>query len=122
LEDIIMKKPWILALALALVAGTQAQAGSVTGTLPITIQPAPLPLQIVFTPAKPLIACASAAGSVVSALSVTGGDGNPVTYTATAGDTGDFAISGANVVVGANGIAAANCGTTPTVTVTASQP
>jgi hypothetical protein len=95
-----------------------AFAGSVSNTLSITIQP---PLQIVFTPAKPSIACDSAPGTVVSALSVTGGDGNAVTYTASAGDTGDFAVSGVNVVVGAKGIAAATCGTTPTVTITANQ-
>lgn len=115
-----MEKTFALAVvSLAFLLGSQAWAGSVTNTLPITIQG---PLQIVFTPAKPSMACTSAPGTVVSGLSVTGGDGNAVTYTATAGDTGDFAVSGTNVVVGANGIAAASCGTTPTVTLTASQP
>ena len=74
------------------------------------------------TLAAPSMACNAAPGTFVSAVSVTGGDGNPMTYTASGGDTGDFAISGSNVVVGANGIAAAHCGQTMNVTVSASQP
>jgi hypothetical protein len=63
----------------------------------------------------------------VSALSVTGGDGNPVTYTASSGDTSDFAVAGATVVVGSAGIAPANCGTATApkiedVGITANQP
>ena len=71
---------------------------------------------------NPTIACNAAAGSVVSAMSVTGGDGNPATFSATGGDTSDFAVNGVDVVVGTNGIAAANCGKTMTLTITANQP
>jgi hypothetical protein len=118
-----MKNAFPLAAALLLGAPaapiSSAWAGSVTGTLPITIQ---APLAVVFTPAEGMIACNAPAGAVVSAISVTGGDGNPATFTASGGDTSDFAVSGSNVVVGANGIAAAHCGQTLNVTVGASQP
>lgn len=115
-----MRQLWCLAsLALIAILGSQAQAGSTTATLPVTIQ---APLVIVFTPATPSIPCNAAPGTVVSAASVSGGDGNAMTYTASGGDTSDFAISGSNVVVGANGIAAAHCGQTMNVTVSASQP
>jgi len=107
------------ALPLLLLVVPPAWAGSTTGTVQITIQS---PLKVAANPASPTIFCNAAAGTVVTALSTTGGDGNPVTYQATAGDTTDFTMSGANLVVGANGIAAANCSTTQNVTVTATQP
>jgi len=53
-------------------------------------------------------------------LSVTGGDGNPITWSIS-GDTTDFALSGNNVVVGPNGVAAADCGKVNIVVVTAAQ-
>jgi hypothetical protein len=116
-----------LLIPIALVAGLAAQglnlgpafAGTATGTLPITIQ---APLQIVFTPAAPTIACNSPAGTVVAAMTTTGGDGNASTFSASGGDTSDFAVSGSNVVVGPNGIAAANCSKTDNLTITATQP
>jgi hypothetical protein len=94
-----------------------AFAGSATATLSITVQ---APLAVVFTPSSPTEACSTAAGTVVSALSVTGGDGNTVTWSIS-GDTTDFALSGANIVVGPNGITSADCGKIDTVTVTATQ-
>jgi hypothetical protein len=115
-----MRQLWCLAfLALIAIVGSQAQAGSVTATLPITIQ---APLALVFNPAAPLIPCNAAPGTVVSALSLTGGDGNPGTFTASGGDTSDFAASGTNAVVGPNGIAAAHCGQINNVTITGTQP
>jgi hypothetical protein len=94
-----------------------AHAGSATATLSITVQ---APLAVVFTPSSPTEACSTAAGAVVSALSVTGGDGKAVTWSIS-GDTTDFALSGSNLVVGPNGIASADCGKVNTVTVTATQ-
>jgi hypothetical protein len=113
-----------LALALVVAAAPHAHAGSVTGSVTITIQQL---LKLVFTPAAPTVLCNAPAGTVVAALSTTGGDGNAVTYTATGGDTADFAVNGTNVVVGPNGIAAANCPpagqtTTENVTIQATQP
>lgn len=109
-------------LALAPFAGpicvTQALAASVSGTLTVVV--APQVLAMVINPSTVNEACEVAAGTVVSALSTVGGNGNPVTF-ALAGDTTDFALSGSNVVVGPNGIAAANCNATQTMTVTASQ-
>ena len=113
-----------LALALVVAAAPHAHAGSVTGSVTITIQQ---PLKLVFTPAAPTVSCNAPAGTVLSALSTTGGDGNAVAYTATGGDTADFTVNGTNVVVGPNGIAAANCPpagqtTTENLTITATQP
>lgn len=78
-------------------------------------------LTIVFTPLNPIVACTAAAGTLVSAVSVTGGDGNAVTL-AMSGDTTDFALSGSNIVVAAGGITSSACGTFQTVIVAASQP
>jgi len=91
---------------LAIAMAGHAFAGSVTLSVPITIQ---APLNIVVTPPAPSIVCNALAGTVVAGLSATGGDGNTSTYSATGGDTADFGVSGSNIVVGANGIAAANC-------------
>ncbi len=96
-----------------------AQASSVSGTISITVA-APA-LALVISPSIAAVACEVTAGTTISALSTTGGDGNPVTFSL-AGDTTDFVLSGADVVVGPNGIAAANCNATQTVTVTARQP
>ena len=90
----------------ALLAGSPALAGSVTFDIPITIQAPP---KIVFTPPAPIVKCDAAATTFVSSMSLTGGDGNPATYTAVGGDTTDFAVAGSNLVVGQSGIAAANC-------------
>ena len=96
----------------------QAHAASVSATLSVTVQ---APLAVVFSPATPTIACSTSAGTVVSALSMTGGDGNAVTWSL-AGDTTDFALNGSNLVVASGGITSADCGKTDTVTVTATQP
>ncbi len=106
------------AALLSAAAGSSALAASTSNTVTITIQ---APLEIVFTPSSPTIACAAAAGTVVSAVSTTGGDGNAVTLTMS-GDTTDFALSGSNVVVASSGITGSDCGKTESVTVTATQP
>jgi hypothetical protein len=113
------KPPKLLPFALALLASSPAWAGSATATLPITIQ---APLVVSANPPNPTVACNAAPGTAVAALSVTGGNGNPVTYQATAGDTTDFTTSGANLVVAPNGINPNNCGKTNNVAVTATQP
>jgi hypothetical protein len=95
----------LLAVAVALLAGP-AVAASVTLDIPITIQAPP---KIVLTPPNPTVLCTAAPATVVSGLGLTGGDGNPATYTAIGGDTTDFGVSGTNLVVGPSGIAAANC-------------
>jgi hypothetical protein len=114
---------WLTWLALAAAAlelgGVPARAGSATSTLSVTIQ---APLVIAATPPSPTIACLTPPGTVVSALSVTGGDGNPATFSATGGDTTDFAVAGANVVVAAGGIVSADCGKVNNLQVTGSQP
>jgi hypothetical protein len=113
----------LVALA-SLPAVAQSQAASVTATASITITPAPPPPLAgpFFNPPSPVtVACNAAPGSFVTAISTTGGDSNPVTYTLGTGDTGDFAISGSNLVVGPNGINLNNCGKTNTVQVVATQ-
>ena len=73
-----MKHAFLLAVALLVATAGAAPvwAGSTTATLPVTIQ---APLVVVFTPAAPSIPCNAAPGTVVSAVSVGGGDGNPMT-------------------------------------------
>ena len=66
--------------------------------------------------------CTWPSGTVVMQMSTTGGDGQPVTYSLGGTPSGDFTISGSAVVVGANGIAPANCGKVENVTINATQP
>jgi hypothetical protein len=107
------------ALTLVACCAGNANAASVSQTLSIVIQSS---LVMTFTPAAPTIPCNAAAGTVVASFVLSGGDGNTVPTSPTlAGDTTDFAISGTNIVVGPSGIAAANCGRTVSVTVTATQ-
>ena len=117
--DLLVDKTVPLLAATLALGFAVADAGSVTGTATITIQ---APLGVLFTPPNPSILCNALAGSLVTAISVTGGSGSPATYALTGGDTTDFAVNGANVVVGPNGIAAANCGKTNNITITATQP
>ena len=100
----------------------QVMQQTATGSLTITIQG---PLALSFTPSAPNLACGAAAGSVVAAINVSGGDGKPVSVSMT-GDTTDFALSAtalpANVIVGPNGIAATSCGANQAVMISATQP
>ena len=90
---------------------------SVKGTLSITIT---APLGITFSPANPTVACQAPPGTVVATLVLTGGDNTTITW-ALAGDTTDFAISGANLVVGPNGIASSTCPVAPATTNTVNE-
>jgi hypothetical protein len=71
-------------------------------------------------PAGP-ISCSAAPGTVVSKATTTGGNGKAAVLSLS-GDVLSFALSGQNLVVGNSGIAAADCGKTDLVTVTAVQP
>jgi len=70
------------------------------------------------------VPCTATPGSEVAVVSSSGGDGNAIKLSL-AGDVTDFALNAtnppANVVVGPNGIAAANCGKTFVETITATQ-
>jgi hypothetical protein len=66
------------------------------------------------------LACNSPPGTVVARLLPTGGDGKAITFSIV-GDTADFRIRGTVIVVNVNGIDPTHCGSTRTVTVTASQ-
>ncbi len=107
----------ILVCAALIPMASPALAGSATATLSITVQ---APLAIVVTPPSATEACGTAPGTVVTALSITGGNGNPVTWSIS-GDTTDFALSGSTVVVGPSGIALTDCGKVNHVVVMATQ-
>ncbi len=109
---------WAFGLALLCGGAAHAAQTTVTGTLAISILP---PLTVAIQPASGTVACNAPAGTVISAISTAGGDGSPVSL-AISGDITDFSLSGANIVVGSGGIAAASCGTKQNVSVTASQP
>jgi hypothetical protein len=120
-----MRKVLAFAIALGLSHGALAAGISTSSNLTITVTGVPI---IGFSPNNPMISCTLAAGTVVSAVSITGGDGQPITL-ALSSDTTDFALSGtappANVIVGPNGITcpvAPATSTTDIVTVTATQP
>ena len=110
---------FLMGLSIGIGISAAQAASSVTGTVTITLQ---APLKVVFAPTAPTVACTAAPGTVVATLSTTGGDGSPASFTATGGDTDDFAVSGSNVVVGPNGVAAASCGATENLSVAATQP
>jgi len=119
------KNAFGVAVAVMSLFHVSAHAASVSGTLSITVSPAPAPLAITMSPSSATEACNVAAGMVVSAISVTGGDGKPNTLSMT-GDTTDFSLSSAtppaNMVVASGGIAPADCAKSFTNTITATQP
>jgi hypothetical protein len=90
---------------------------SVKGTLTITVT---APLNFTFSPPNPSVACLAPAGTVVTTMVPTGGDNTAITWSL-AGDTTDFAISGANLVVGPNGIATSTCPVAPATTNTVNE-
>ena len=75
-------------------------------------------LHLVFSVVLP---CEMPPGAIIAAIRTTGGDGNPVTLQWSGGDNTDFALNAASLVVSAAGIAPVHCGSTRSVTVTASQ-
>jgi hypothetical protein len=109
----------VLLLAVLVAFGSPARAGSASATLSVTIR---APLTIAFTPPNPTIDCAAPAGTVVAAVTTAGGSGTPVTLAISGGDNVDFAMPGSNILVATGGVNAGRCGTTQSVTVTATQP
>lgn len=112
-----------LLTALMLMLTPAADAASVTVSNALTITISPMFGPVSFNPAAPSIACNAAAGAAVSQAAAAGGDGNPITWALTGGDTADFQINATTgaITVGANGITAANCGQNQSVTVAATQ-
>ena len=82
-------------------------------------------LMVSLNPSSVTEDCYAAGSSAVSAVSVSGGNGNPITLSMT-GNTTDFALSAttlpANVIVVSGGILFADCGQLYTNTITATQP
>jgi hypothetical protein len=68
------------------------------------------------------VPCDAPPGTVVARLLATGGDGKPISYTMTGGDTQDFRIRGSVIVVGFAGLEPAHCGSNRSITITATQP
>jgi hypothetical protein len=68
------------------------------------------------------VPCHAPPGTVVARLLMSGGDGNPISYRISGGDSADFRIRGSVVVVGYAGIDPAHCGTNTSISVTATQP
>jgi hypothetical protein len=77
-----------------------------------------IPLALAFAAS---LACNSPPGTVVARLLPSGGDGKPILYKLTGGDTADFRVRGTVIVVGLNGFNPAHCGTTVSIAVTATQ-
>ena len=69
---------------------------------------------------SPLVSCEAPPGTVVAQLIPQNGDASQLSLSLS-GDTDDFALLGATVIVGPNGIAPANCGQQPTITITGTQ-
>lgn len=67
------------------------------------------------------VACDAPPGTVVARLLMSGGDGNPISYKISAGDSADFRIRGSTVVVGVNAIDPAHCGSSRSLAITATQ-
>lgn len=108
----------ILAIAIFCVLATMpAYAGSATSNLAVNKSS---PLRIITTGVT--LDCSWSAGTVVMTLSAIGGDGQPITYSLGGTPSGDLAISGANLVVGPNGVATANCGKVEAIVINANQP
>ena len=106
-----------LAQAAEVNATLNATTLSVKGTLTITIT---APLNFTFSPPNPSVACLAPAGTVITTMVPTGGDNTAISWSL-AGDTTDFAISGANLVVGPNGIASSTCPVAPATTNTVNE-
>jgi hypothetical protein len=93
----------------AIAAQTASAALSVTVAMPLTVS---------LAPATATVPCNAAPGTVVSKVITTGGNGGPISFLS---DATDFPMAGANVVVGAGGLAASCGGKTETVGISATQ-
>ena len=73
-------------------------------------------ISITFSPTSPVVSCNAVPGTVVTTMTITGSTSGPTISGST-----DFALSSdkTSIVVAPVGIAAADCGTTQTVTITA---
>ena len=113
----------LAALLFLLTASAHAQAANVAATLTITMQAGAL--AALLNPSSATEACNVPGGTVISTVSISGGDGNPITLSMT-GNTTDFALSAttppANVVVAPGGVILADCNKSYTNTITATQP
>jgi hypothetical protein len=105
-----------LLCAVAVLLPSLAHAGSATSNIAVN-KIAPLRVISVGVMAD----CSWAPGTVVLQLNVTGGTGKPVVYSIGGTPLGDLAISGNNLVIGANGIATANCNTIENIQIVATQ-
>jgi hypothetical protein len=74
-------------------------------------------LTLLFSASVP---CDAPPGTVVAVLK-SGGNGNPITYQIIGGDSADFRVRGTVIVVGLNAIDPSHCGSTQSLTVTATQ-
>ena len=68
------------------------------------------------------VPCNAPTGTIVARLLMSGGDGNPISYRISGGDSADFRVRGSVVVVGYAGIDPTHCGTNTSISVTATQP
>jgi hypothetical protein len=104
-------------------AGNAATAINIP--LQVTVTAATTTLSGNANPSNPTLACNTAPGTVISKITTSGGDGNPVALAFAPGSDASYALSAqtspANVVVGTNGIVAADCGITTNYTITATQ-
>ena len=122
-----MKLPLLAAaLLLTTVAAASAQQNAVTNTLTVTVSPAVVPLAMVLNPSNPTVACVIPAGTLVSTVTVGGGNGAPITLSPPASPDGSLVLSSttppANVVVGPSGINSGDCGSVLSYAITATQP
>ncbi len=113
-----MRKFILAASAAAILLGCHsANAGSASATVAANKAS---PLQLIITGV--MTDCSWAPGTKVLTMGTQGGTGTTVTYTFGGTPTGDFAISGSTLIVGANGIAAPNCGKIENVSIIGTQP
>ncbi len=103
--------------AIVLFGNYPAIAGSASATVAANKAS---PLQLIITGV--LVDCSWAAGTKVLTLGTSGGTGTAITYTVGGTPSGDFAISGNTVLIGTNGVAAANCGKIENISIIATQP
>ena len=118
-------KGLVLAATLAAAVGGVAAAHAATGsaTYSVTYPAQTLIVTITPNPAMPA-SCPLAAGTLISTITATGGDGNPVSVSDT--NTTDHVLSAAtlpaNVIAPPSGTPTASCGHTITSTISWSQP
>ena len=73
------------------------------------------PLDLTLNVSSAQVPCDAAAGANVATASTSGGNGSPVSFSATGGGA-DFTMSGANVVVASGNTLPSECASRPTYT------